>query len=273
VALDWTAIRLEYETTDISLADLAEKYDIKYPTIKSRNQRQGWEKNASKDASKDAKKDASKKIGPPFGSQNAKGHGAPKGNKNAVGNSGGIGGMPGERNQNFKHGFFSRIFPDDPETREIVESINLKSPLEMLWENIVIQYTAIARAQRLMFVKDQDDLTKVLKSSTSGEKSDSVTYELQFAWDKQAAFMAAQSRAMKTLEGMIARYEDMSGEKSKLELEKMKAEIAKLKGEEDPDNNSGEDNFKEALKGKVPEVWGDERRLSLSRFRPNSFKS
>ena len=258
MALDWTAIRLEYETTDISLADLAEKYDIKYPTIKSRNQRQGWEKNASKDASKDAKKDASKiekdaskKIGPPFGSQNAKGHGAPKGNKNAVGNSGGIGGMPGERNQNFKHGFFSRIFPDDPDTQEIIESIQVKSPIEVLWENIVIQYTAIARAQRLMFVKDQDDLTKVLKSSTSGEKSDSVTYELQFAWDKQAAFMSAQSRAMKTLEGLIKQYVDLTGDKGKLEIEKLKADIDRAKSEGDGDTVA-QDHAK-----RVQEAWAN----------------
>ncbi|WP_094607236.1 hypothetical protein SPSIL_057470 [Sporomusa silvacetica DSM 10669] len=192
-----------------------------------------------------------KKTGPPFGSQNAKGHGAPKGNKNAVGNSGGIGGMPGERNQNFKHGFFSKIFPDDPDTQEIIESIQVKSPIEVLWENIVIQYTAIARAQRIMFVKDQDDLTKVLKSSTSGEKSDSVTYELQFAWDKQATFITAQSRAMKTLEGLIKQYVDLTGDKGKLEIEKLKADIDRAKSEGDGDTVA-QDHAK-----RVQEAWAN----------------
>lgn len=192
-----------------------------------------------------------KKIGPPFGSKNAKGHGAPKGNKNAVGNSGGVGGMPGATNQNFKHGFFSRIFPNDPDTQEIIESIQVKSPIEVLWENIVIQYTAIARAQRIMFVKDQEDLTKVIKSSTSGEKSDSVTYELQFAWDKQAAFITAQSRAMKTLEGLIKQYVDLTGDKGKLEIEKLKADIDRAKSEGDGDTVA-QDHAK-----RVQEAWAN----------------
>jgi phage terminase small subunit len=157
--------------------------------------------------------------------------GAPKGNKNAEGNSGG---HPSSGNKNAeKHGFFAKIFPDDEATQEIIESIEIKSPLEMLWENIIIQYTAIARAQRLMFVKDQNDLTKVLKreKESSGMSSDSweKEYELQFAWDKHANFLKAQSTAMKALEGLIARYEELSGDKQKLEIEKMKAEIAKIK--------------------------------------------
>lgn len=58
--MDWLEIRQEYETSDISLSELAEKYGLKYSTIKSRNQREKWQKNASKrDASK-KKKDASK---------------------------------------------------------------------------------------------------------------------------------------------------------------------------------------------------------------------
>ena len=58
--LDWDKVRKEYESTDISINDLADKYDIKRPTIKSRKQRQYWAKNASrKDASK-MQKNASK---------------------------------------------------------------------------------------------------------------------------------------------------------------------------------------------------------------------
>lgn len=51
----WDDIQKEYETTDASIPELAEKYGIKLPTIKSRKQRQGWSKDASastKDASK-----------------------------------------------------------------------------------------------------------------------------------------------------------------------------------------------------------------------------
>lgn len=116
--MDWKAIQREYETTGISLHELAEKHGIKYPTIKSRKQRQGWQKNASMDAYMDAKKDASipkdapaKKKGPPFGSQNAKGHGAPKGNKNALGNKGGKGPPLGCKNA-LKTGEYETIWFD-----------------------------------------------------------------------------------------------------------------------------------------------------------------
>jgi Phage terminase, small subunit len=66
VIMDWNKIRQEYESTEISLRELAEKHGLKYPTVKSRKQRDKWEKGAStKDASKgkkDASKDASKKT-------------------------------------------------------------------------------------------------------------------------------------------------------------------------------------------------------------------
>jgi uncharacterized protein YjcR len=114
--MNWDEIRKEYETTDITLHGLAEKHGIKYPTIKSRNQRQGWQKDASMDASMDAStkpsRDASsKKKGPPFGSQNAKGHGAPRGNKNAQGNRGGHGPPLGSKNA-LKTGEYETIWFD-----------------------------------------------------------------------------------------------------------------------------------------------------------------
>lgn len=33
----------------------------------------------------------------------------------------------------------------------------------MLWENIMIQYTAIIRAQRIMFVQDKEEMIKEIK--------------------------------------------------------------------------------------------------------------
>lgn len=203
--------------------------------------------------------------------------GAPKSNKNAVGH-----GAPHKNTNAERHGFFSRIFPDDPETMAIVNSIETKNPLDIIWENIVIQYTAIARAQRIMYVKNQEDMTKERSGSSFGERSDSVTYTIQFAWDKQASFMQAQSRAIKTLEGLIGRYEDMIEkyehkgllvEEHRLRIEKIKSDMAsdrerlkldqqrfeheKIKsGDSDPETT--DDGFVQALEGKTREVWGIE---------------
>lgn len=157
--------------------------------------------------------------------KNSKGHviSIPKGNKNAE-----------------AHGFFSKIFP--PETMEVVQDIMIKDPLDILWENIIIQYTAIARSQRIMSVKNQEDLTKVLKreKESSGETSESweKEYELQFAWDKQATFLQAQSRAMAELRNLIKQYDEMlhnnwnmATEEQKLRIEKLKVDIAAAKGD------------------------------------------
>ncbi|ODV55455.1 terminase small subunit [Lysinibacillus fusiformis] len=63
---NWDEIKHEWETTKITLADLAEKHDIKLGTLKSRKSREKWSKDATeKDATKinkvaTIKEDASK---------------------------------------------------------------------------------------------------------------------------------------------------------------------------------------------------------------------
>ncbi|SMB95437.1 Uncharacterized protein YjcR [Desulfonispora thiosulfatigenes DSM 11270] len=157
-----------------------------------------------------------KKKGAPLNNKNAVGHGAPAGNKNAE-----------------THGFFSKYLPN--ETLSIIQEIKGKDSLDILWENITIQYAAIIRAQRIMYVKDQDDITKHLKKEKDGDTFTEREWEFQYAWDKQANFLQAQSRAMSELRSMIKRYEemmqtDLATEEQKLRIEKLKADIEKVKG-------------------------------------------
>lgn len=165
------------------------------------------------------------------GKTNTKGkRGAPKGNKNAVGNKGGPGG-PLRNKKAEKHGFFSKYLPE--ETLELVDEIKEMDYLDILWENITIHYAGIIRAQRIMYVKDQEDITKVLKKQkeTSGETTDSweKEYELQFAWDKQATFLNAQSRAMSELRNLIKQYDETLHKNWDLATDEQKARIEKLK--------------------------------------------
>jgi phage terminase small subunit len=51
--MNWDKIRKEYESTKITLKALAEKYDIKIGTLKSRKSREGWSRDPTK---KDATK-------------------------------------------------------------------------------------------------------------------------------------------------------------------------------------------------------------------------
>src|SRR5690606_32467282 len=148
----------------------------------------------------------------------------PPGNKNAVGNSGGA--APVGNSNAVTHGFFQKYLP--AESFEIMQQIETRSPLDMLCDNIMIQYTAIIRAQKIMFVNDRDDKTiervEYKDGNTIGEK-----WEVQQAWDKQATFLQAQSRAMSTLQSLIRQYEDLC-KQGQADVEQQ-LRIAKLKGE------------------------------------------
>lgn len=164
--------------------------------------------------------------------------GAPKGNKNAEGNKGGA--APKGNSNAVTHGFFRKYFP--AETMEIMEQIETRSPLDMLWDNIVIQYTAIIRAQQIMFVQDQQDETKVLKKHKPGMFGDEVEFEYQHAWDKHATFLQAQSRAMATLQSLIRQYDDMCNkglatEEQRLRVEKLKGEISLIEQKANKDDD------------------------------------
>lgn len=208
--------------------DIAIKYGVSVNTVKSWKTRH-WNK----------KEDAPPKVkkGAPLKNKNAKGHGAPKKNKNAE-----------------KHGFFSKWLPE--ETMEIISSLEEKQPIDILWDNIQLQYAAIIRAQKLMHVKDQQDKTveriEEKIGNVSGER-----WEVQQAWDKHASFMSAQSRAMKTLEGMIKQYDEMLNKDWQLATDEQKARIANLKAKiGDTDSEiASDDGFLEALNSSAASDW------------------
>ncbi|MCZ8480243.1 phage terminase small subunit [Bacillus subtilis] len=194
--------------------DLAEKYGVSVNTIKSWKQRHGWER---------------KKGAPIEKSVHTKKGGQP-GNKNAVGNNGGA----PQKNQNaVTHGFFSKFLPE--ETLEIMEEIQERSPADMIWDQIQIQYAAIIRAQKIMFVSDKEEMIKELKKKRSliSEVSEieEEEYEFQFAWDRHATFLNAQSRAMGELRGLIKQFDQLAHEadERRLKLEQMRLNIEKTR--------------------------------------------
>ncbi|MBT2634551.1 hypothetical protein J7E20_08230 [Bacillus sp. ISL-26] len=207
--------------------DLAEKYGVSMNTIKSWKQRHGWER---------------KKGAPSEKSVHTKKAGAPPGNKNALGNNGGA----PEKNQNaVSHGFFSKYLPE--ETLEIMEEIQERSPADMIWDQIQIQYAAILRAQRIMFVQDKEEMIKELKKKKSFisdvSEVDEEEYEFQFAWDRHATFLNAQSRAMGELRSLIKQFDQLAHEQDerRLKLEQMRLNIEKTKAA--VDNGNGNDNL------------------------------
>ena len=180
---------------------------------------------------------AKKKHGGQPGNKNAVGHGAPKGNQNAR-----------------KHGLFSRYLPED--TLEIFNALDDVDPLDLLWDQIRLAYTAILRAQPIIYVKDKDDKTKSKiekkRGNVSGEK-----WEIQYAWDKQASFLAAQAKAQSELRNMIRQYDellhknwDLASEEQKARIDQMKANTERLKRDADPDDGEGVEIINDAPAGK-----------------------
>ncbi|GIN89128.1 hypothetical protein J22TS1_01790 [Siminovitchia terrae] len=192
--------------------DIAEKYGVSLNTVKSWKQRHGWTRN---------------KGAPPKKSMYTKKPGAPKGNINVKGNNGGA---PKGNSNAVTHGFFAKFLP--AETMEIMEQMQERSPADLIYDQIQIQYASIIRAQQIMYVRDQDDITEVLKKKKDTDFGEEREWEFQVAWDKQANFLNALSRAMAEFRSLVKQFLEMANEddERRLNLELMKARIDKTKG-------------------------------------------
>ena len=144
------------------------------------------------------------------------------------------GGQVGNKNAE-KHGFFSRHLPK--ETFSIIQEIEQKSQLDILWENIQIAYAAIIRAQQIMYVRDKEDMTTTKIQHKDGENVIEERWEVQQAWDKQATFLKAQARAQAELRSLIKQYDemlhknwDMATEEQRNRIELLKVQTEKMQG-------------------------------------------
>ncbi|MED1650251.1 phage terminase small subunit [Bacillus pacificus] len=188
-----------------------------------------------------------KKPGAPKGNKNSVNNrgGAKKGNKNAVGNPGGS--APLRNGNAVTHGLYRKYLPQEiyDLKEELKEAVN-NDPLSILWESIMLQHAQIIHAQRIMFVRNKEDMTKELRKKKLTESGFEEEWEIQFAWDKQASFLNTQSKAMSTLVNLIEKYDKLANtEEQKLRIEKLKKEIAAIKV--DGDTNQNTEDWKESL--------------------------
>lgn len=142
-----------------------------------------------------------------------------------------------ERNQAAKkHGLFSRYMP--AETLAIIEEFGQKSPKDLLWDQIQIQYAAIIRAQKIMYVKDGDDHLKLKIRETAMSKE----YQISSAGDRHATFLTAQSKAIAELRTSINHYNKIADEddERRLKLEGMQLDVDRKKVELESIKKDGE---------------------------------
>ncbi|EPF11107.1 hypothetical protein ICA_02794 [Bacillus cereus BAG1O-3] len=182
-----------------------------------------------------------KKPGAPKGNKNAINNrgGAKKGNKNAVGNSGGA--APLRNGNAVSHGLYRKYLPKElyDLKEELEEAIN-NDPLSILWESIMLQHAQIIHAQRIMFVKDNTDMTKELRKNKLSESGFEEEWEIQFAWDKQASFLNAQSKALSTLSALIRDFDRLANidDERRAKLEFIQVQIDKIKSNTNNDDNN-----------------------------------
>ncbi len=140
------------------------------------------------------------------------------------------GGQPGNSNT-VKHGLFEKYLPSD--VLDIVNQIQEKKPIDLLWDQIVLAYAAIIRSQKIMYVNNEIDHTKL----TSGDFDNGSTYQIETAQIKQGNYLNSLSRVQSQLNNMIKQYEKMlnedplATEEQKARIENIKARTEKLRGD------------------------------------------
>lgn len=258
---DWEKIRREYETSKITMKDLAKKHKVNYATLRSRKSREDWQRGV---ATNDATNNKTQK------GSSAKKQGAPKGNQNAKGNTGG--GAPRDNKNAVSHGLFANWLPD--ESLAIINEVSQMTPEDMIWQNILIQYTAIIRAQKIMHVANaHDDVNNLTGLRLDPELIDETgkpvrieeKREWHMAYQKQEAFMNAQSRAMSTLSNLIKQFVALADDddKRKLELQTMEKRLTnvelenkRIENELEPAEDS--ENLLKDYMTKLKDVYKDE---------------
>lgn len=181
-----------------------------------------------------------KKPGAPKGNKNAVNNrgGAKKGNKNAVGNPGGS--APLRNGNAATHGLYRKYLPQElyDLKEELEEAVN-NDPLSILWESIMLQHAQIIHAQRIMFVNNKEDMTKELRKKKLSESGFEEEWEIQFAWDKQASFLNAQSKALSTLSALIKDFDRLANidDERRAKLEFIQVQIDKIKSATNKDGD------------------------------------
>ncbi len=155
--------------------------------------------------------------------------GAPKGNKNAKGNKGG-GAPPGNTNA-MKHGLYRKLLPD--ELRDLMKEVENLDPLDMLWHGVELAYAKMLWAQRIMFVENKQDETKVIKKKKPGMFGLEQEWEYQHAWDKEASQLKAFATINKELRSAIKQFllAAPENDERRAKLELMQAQIEKVRTE------------------------------------------
>ena len=220
MSVNWNAIREEWETTGITLIDLAEKHGVKEGTLKSRKSREKWEKVATKkDASKNKKMQPSKKVAssnPP---------------KKRSGN-------PNPENQFTKrndaavtHGFYAKYLPQT--LKDIVDDAKSLTIVDRLYFQIESKFAALVHLHKIMFVEDRGDTLSERQEVSVGKNSSGESYKISYAYEQYAEYVKTEARLTSEWRNVVKQFLELAGEddERRLKLEQMQTNIDKNKAE------------------------------------------
>ncbi|EAZ84564.1 hypothetical protein AB9L15_03905 [Lysinibacillus fusiformis] len=257
---NWDEIKLEWETTKITLAKLAEKHDVPLGTIKSQKSRDTkngnpWTRDATeKDATKSRKVAtiSSKDATDPDANEILQDE-PPKKDGRVKKRSG----NPNPQNQFTKrnraamiHGLRSKFLFD--EQVEIMEALQDFDVVDQLWLQIELSFSAIIRAQKIMWVEDSFDHLKETSGYSSGEGGSGETFKVIYAHERYESYIKAQTRAFAEHRNLVKQFMDLTTEddERRLKLEQMQLNIDKTKAEIEKLDEKGDGPIEIVIKRK-----------------------
>lgn len=121
-------------------------------------------------------------------------------------------------------GRVAELLPE--QTAEIMRVIQNSSGEEILWQNILLQYAAIIRAQQLMDVENKSIL-RMEKRELEQSDVTAKEWENHTPWERYKIFLDTQSKAMNALTSMLKKFEEYK--RNGLVNEQLCAKIALIK--------------------------------------------
>ena len=146
-----------------------------------------------------------------------------------------------------KSGLWSKYIHEDQ--LEIMQSLRDTDPADQLWLMIEIKFSAIIRAQQIMYVSSADDHLDEI--SGSGELT---SYKVTYAHERYEAYLTAQSRAMAEYRNLIKQFVAITDEadERRIKLETMQVDLdikrKKLNGDQGNGAESKLDKYMTMLK-------------------------
>lgn len=268
---NWEEIRNEWETSEITFKDLAEKYGVKDSTIRSRKNREKWQRNemdenATQRATKKKSVATESGCNSRDNKKNSTFNAKSKKRSNRSGN-------PNPENQFTKrnraavtHGLFAEYINE--EQQEIIDQMQTLTLADQIWMQIEIKFSAIIRLQKIMWVNNEYDHLDKLSGQSDGMEGSSESYKVIYAHERYESYIRAQTRAMAEYRNLVKQYIELTDEfderRLKLEgmqmnIDKSKAELEFLKGDTTDDAHERMQQYMQAIgKADVKAVFDDE---------------